>query len=202
MSFATIGGILGSGWVLGYVSKIIVGWLKKVEPQIAPQVKYMIKLLETKFNIDIPDGLEDFVINSVNASIKAADMIVCDPVFIRNVCRAIIAKDPSKLAEVTKVLLNIDWAGNIKAQLPEDIKDAVNAAQEDHSVKLITAQMSKVLPTEKIPEETKLREYVKVVVQANKVDKEVIPMRSVEVQNMVEALRAKVLSESPAVESK
>jgi len=183
--------VAGMGWVLGWISKAVVAWWKGEKNKIAPEVAHMMKWLEEKLHINIPDGLETWFVDLVQTGVNAADAYVSDPAFIRNVLRAVINKDASKFASAKDALSKVDWAGNIMAQLPDDLKGIVNAAKEDKAVQLIQANMSQVMPSEKIPVESQLRELVKTTVQANKINKEVVPVTENLLKKLIEESQAR-----------
>jgi hypothetical protein len=180
----------GAGWVLGYISRRVVAWWKKEKDTIAPEIAHIMKVIESKLNINIPDGLEEFFVNVATQAVNAANQYVSDPLFIRNVIRAVMNKDMSKFELLKTTLLSIDWKANVMAQLPEDIKAIVNVEKENLAVEMVRSNMAKVMPLEKIPSEDKLREVIKVTVQANKIEKEVVPV--------TEDLLKKLIAESEA----
>jgi hypothetical protein len=168
--------LTGAGWVLGWLSRRIVSFWNKEKGNIAPEVSHIMKMIEEKLHFNIPDGLESFFVNMTTQAVNAANGYISDPAFIRNVIRAVMNKDMSKLELLKTTLLSIDWKSNVIAQLPDDIKGFFNAEKENHALELVKANMTKVMPVDKIPTDEKLREFVKVTVQANKIEKEVVPV--------------------------
>ena len=172
MDLGTVVMGVGGGYILGYVSRHLAGWWKRTSPAIAPEVAHILDMLEKKFDIDIPDGLEMFFVNTIAAGVRGADKFVSDPAFIRNVIRAVASKDTNKLQALEEYLLSVDWKSNVVAQLPPEIKEIVNVLKEDKVVADTKANMAKVMPVEKLPTDEKIREYVKATVSASKIEAE------------------------------
>ena len=165
-------------WAVGYAVNAAVGsvaayaMVKWQSWKPAIQGFDAIDKIEIRCGIKAPVWVHNIYHTIVTTGVNAIDKCVIDGPFLRNVIRAIIAKDPSKLPDVEKKFSDINLLGDIEAQIPQEYKAAFNQVKEDACVKTVTANMQKALPVEFVPAEDKVRALIQVGAAANKVKEE------------------------------
>ena len=159
----------GAGFVLGAISRRIAAWWAGERDAIKAGLQHADDALEERLGVKLPPGFHAFYDGLVAQAVTFVDGYASSPSFIRTVIRAVINKDTSKWEQLKAFLGSCDWAGNIAAQVPEELKPIFNQAKEDLAFTTVKAKLVQVLPESKQPSEQAVRESIQVSVATNKV---------------------------------
>jgi len=135
---------LAIGLALGPASKFIVKAYQKYRQPVIDGLKNIDNSIEEKANIDIPDDWQEKYERIVDSGVAFADRYAMNPAFWRNVIRAIMAKDVSKIDILLDEIKNIDWSKYIYDQMSEDLKEVVNTEKKAVAVSIVANRVAAV----------------------------------------------------------
>jgi hypothetical protein len=176
-------------FLAGHVSGFLHKWWISKEPTAMSDAVALGKKLETRMGWTAPVWVHDVGRVIVTDVIKALDILTSDSSILRNAFRWYETGNPANMADVLAKVDKIDLAGDIAAQLPEELKQAVNVVKADQAVKIVKSVMVQKLPAEYVPDDATIRNVVNKSVNSVKVDAQPNPMRPEELQKLVEDMR-------------
>lgn len=129
--------------VLRELSGVLVKWWLSKREQIRAGLKDIDNQIEAKTGRDLPDELQERYERMVDSAIAYADRFAGDGAFWRNVIRAVMNKDTSKVTVLLDEIRNIDWKKYLYDQLSDELKEVVNTEKKAVAASIVMAHTAK-----------------------------------------------------------
>lgn len=195
---------VGFAYVIGYLSRVIVGYWKNHRDGIKESLLSVDERIESGWHVDLPDKWQEAYHKIISDAVAYVDKYASDGAFWRNLMRRIRRMKPSQATEFLNFLRNIDWSVVGKdvgkwllENLPSGLKSIVNEEKHEIAAGIVRAKVVAAMPAERQKiDQSDLNSRIAAAATAGKVVERVSPIRKPEVQALIEELRKKVDSQS------
>jgi wyosine [tRNA(Phe)-imidazoG37] synthetase (radical SAM superfamily) len=157
--------------IIGSIAAYIVATIRTSAPAIGAKIESIPEWIEAKLNIDIPDRAQAVLHTIIHNGVVYASKLAMDERVWREVCRAVVARDPSKAVRLQEEMAKLDLSAGIeaiKAAMSQELKAAYNEASETVATQIIKANVATALPARIQPAEPEIRAAVRAVAPAVK----------------------------------
>jgi hypothetical protein len=188
----SLGGVLG-GMILRHISPRIAGWMRGTLDRLLAWLQGLDEVVESKTGWQLPGWVHETWDDLAAATVGAVQQLAGDPVIIVQAFKILRGKPDLRrerlIALLEEHISQPDFAGILKANLPDELKELWNEAMETVATKTISAKTGVKLEIAKCV----VKQLAPAAeVEALKAPVESKPMRSAEIQNEIEKLREKI----------